>query len=93
MASFIARVELHSATYADYETLHVAMQAQGFGRTIVGGNGNTYYLPTGTYDADTTSATLQQAYDAAVVAAGRTGKAYELIVAERSGAKWIGLKQ
>jgi hypothetical protein len=29
MANYISRVELHSASYEDYETLHGAMQRQG----------------------------------------------------------------
>ena len=32
MPSFTTRVELHGATERDYETLHAAMQAEGFSR-------------------------------------------------------------
>ncbi len=37
MAAFTTRVELHSAGYEDYETLHAAMEAEGFSRTITFG--------------------------------------------------------
>ncbi|MGA2047278.1 MAG: hypothetical protein ABSG96_06275 [Terracidiphilus sp.] len=91
MASYIARVELHSASYEDYETLHATMLQRGFSRTIVGGDGATYFLPTGTYDVAATNATLDQAYNAAVAAAADTKKSYSLIVAVRGAAKWVGL--
>jgi site-specific DNA-cytosine methylase len=47
MANYIARVELHTATYEDYERLHASMQARGYSRTIAGDNGTVYKLPTG----------------------------------------------
>lgn len=91
MASYIARVELHSATYQDYEILHGAMGQRGFSRTILGSDGANYYLPTGTYDIASTSASLQQAFDAAVAATKETRMNYSIIVAERNAAKWVGL--
>jgi len=45
MAQFITRVELHGATYKDYETLHAGMLAQGFRKTITGDDGVSYQLP------------------------------------------------
>jgi hypothetical protein len=91
MASYLGRVELHYASDDDYQTLHAAMAQRGYSRMIVGGNGSTYYLPTGTYDIASTTISLQQALDAANAAAKTTGKNYSIIVAERSGAQWIGL--
>jgi hypothetical protein len=49
MASFITRVELHSATHSDYETLHSEMGREGFLRTIVSDQGVRYHLPTAEY--------------------------------------------
>ena len=50
MPSFTTRVELHQATYEDYENLHAAMERVGFSRTIKSGDGITYHLPTAEYD-------------------------------------------
>lgn len=93
MASYTARVELHSATAADYETLHVAMQNRGYLRTIVGGDGKTYWLPTGTYDVPSATVELTKARDIAAEAAQQTKKTFEVFVVERGGAAWQGLKQ
>jgi hypothetical protein len=49
MAGVIARVELHFANYTDYETLHTAMQREGFQRVVRANDGVWYHLPTGTY--------------------------------------------
>ena len=47
MASYIIRVELHSGTPADYETLTAAMEAVGFTGGIRGERGAASRLPTG----------------------------------------------
>jgi hypothetical protein len=53
MARVIVRVELHEAnTEQQYERLHRQMAAAGFGRTITGGDGNKYWLPTATYSSE-----------------------------------------
>lgn len=88
---YIARVELHNATYDDYENLHASMQKNGYSRQIVGDNRQTYQLPTGTYIARNTNATLQVAINAAKGAANDTGKASAVIVAAWSSALWDGL--
>jgi len=86
MANYLARVELHNAKYEDYETLHEAMRQRGFVRTIVANNGKKYQLPTGTYVAEKTTATLEQAYSAAQAAATETGKSYWAIVVDWTAA-------
>ncbi len=91
MANYIARVELHKATYQDYEQLHANMAGRGYARTIVGDDGKTYQLPTGTYVARNATASLQVALDAAEEAATETGKAWSIIVADWSAARWNGL--
>jgi hypothetical protein len=83
MANYVARIELHSATYDDYETLHAAAQRRGFSRMIVSNDGKKYQLPTGTYVAANTNATLEQAYDAA-----QTRKAFWAVVADWASARF-----
>jgi hypothetical protein len=82
MANYLARVELHNANYSDYETLHESMRARGFSRIIGASDGKKYQLPTGTYVAENTSVTLDQAYSAVVAAATDTGKRFWPVVAD-----------
>lgn len=80
MALFIARVELHNGTDADYRTLHAAMEAEGFSRQIVSG-GVSYHLPTAEYCA-TASMSARELLGIAKRAANKTGKTSSLIVTQ-----------
>jgi hypothetical protein len=91
MPSFIARVELHSATYADYESLHLYMQQRRYSRVIKGDDGKTYQLPTGTYTSVGNFTSTPVALQSAVAAANAIGKASSVIVAERISTSWQGL--
>jgi hypothetical protein len=90
MARFITRVELHNADYDDYETLHSAMEAEGFERTITSDDGVTYHLPTAEYyrEADLTR---QEVLDSAKRAAAKTQRKFGAIVVESNGITWNGL--
>ena len=50
MPKFTTRVELHSATEADYKQLHAAMEVAGFSRTIKRENEPLMKLPTAEYN-------------------------------------------
>jgi hypothetical protein len=91
MPNFIARVELHSASYADYESLHIYMQQYGYARTVRGDDGNIYQLPTGTYVSASAMSSTTAALQGAVAAANATGKTSSVIVAAWSSARWQGL--
>lgn len=91
MPNFIARAELHSASYADYENLHAYMQQNGYSRTIKADNGNTYQLPTGTYVSVGSFSSADIALQAAVTAANGTGRKSSVIVADWNATKWLGL--
>ena len=45
MSQFTVRVELHDAQWADYDTLHAAIEQCGFSRLITSDAGQTYQLP------------------------------------------------
>lgn len=91
MANIIARVDLHSASYADYENLHGYMQQGGYSRVIKGDDGKTYQLPTGTYSGVGSFATTSAALQSAVAAANATGKTSSVIVADWNSTTWQGL--
>jgi hypothetical protein len=90
MSMFTTRVELHNATWEDYETLHTAMESAGFSRTITSDDGITYQLPTAEYNV-VGNYTIQQVFDAAWTAAGSVGKKYAVLVSEAAKRRWNGL--
>ena len=49
MAKYLVRVELHSATWDDYERLHAEMANRGFSREVTSDSGGTFQLPTAEY--------------------------------------------
>lgn len=81
MADFMTRVELHGATYQDYETLHRSMEAEGFSRLIRGSDGTVYHLPTAEY-VRSVAATIDQVRESARRAATTTGKSHAVLVTE-----------
>ena len=89
MENVIARVELHSASYADYENLHIYMQQRGYARVVKGSDHKTYQLPNGTYVGSSSSPAA--ALQSAVAAANATGKTSSVIVADWKSANWHGL--
>jgi hypothetical protein len=92
VANVIVRVELHGATTeAQYQTLHQAMAAIGFERTITGGGGARFQLPTAMYYS-TRYPNVQAARDAAWIAASRTQVA-RAVVAAGSEVAWEGLER
>jgi hypothetical protein len=92
MARFTTRVELHSASYSDYEALHAAMARRGFSRYITADDGKTYQLPTAEYDKSG-NFTAQQVLEAAKAGAAETGKSYAVLVTEAAIRTWVGLQQ
>jgi hypothetical protein len=91
MSLYTVRVELHSATAANYSSLHTAMAASGLGTTIQGSDGRRYQLPTGTYFVNAVpTATLATVLAAAQAAAETTGCKYGVVVTE-GGSTWSGL--
>lgn len=92
MARVVVRVELHGATTEEqYERLHAQMAAAGFARTIMGGNGVRYALPTATYSSERyTSETT--ARDAAWLAASGISRSYA-VIATCGNSAWQGLSE
>jgi hypothetical protein len=90
MANFTVRVELHQATGADYDVLHVAMEQKGFSRFITGDNGQTYHMPWAEYSGSG-NLTSVQVRDIARAAADITGKSNAVLVSESTTRAWIGL--
>ena len=88
MASVIARVELHSASWQDYENLHTYMAAEGYARTVRANDGASYQLPTGTYVSASVESSSDGA-DRASRAAQRTGKTSSVFVGGWDGS-WKG---
>lgn len=87
MPNFLTRVELHGARATDYEELHRQMAARNFFRTIAGGDGRLYALPTAEYRShgEVTAADVRELARAAAAA---TGLQFWILVAEYTNATW-----
>jgi hypothetical protein len=93
MADFTVRVELHQATWTDYETLHTAMEQKGFSRKITSSEGTTYQLPLAEYNGSSPTLNSSQIRDIARAAAATTGKSNAVLVSESVSRAWIGLAE
>lgn len=92
MALFTVRIELHDAQWADYESLHAAMQRQGFSREISSDDGNRYHMPWAEYNG-AGALTSIQVLNFAQVAANSTGKKNAVFVTEAKSRAWSGLQR
>lgn len=90
MSAFLVRIELHGATWADYEKLHAQMEGRGFSRKITGDNGRTYQLPTAEYEIYSTAG-VEAVRTLAANAAMMTGRTFGVIAAEYWRTAWSGL--
>jgi hypothetical protein len=90
MARFTTRVELHDAkTWEDYNKLHIAMEKEGFTRTIRTDN-ESYQLPTAEYNRDA-ALTKEEILESAKKAASTTGHKFAVLVTESNGRLWHNL--
>jgi len=90
MAKYLVRVELHNATWNDYERLHSEMSHRGFSREVAGDDGRTYQLPTAEYVIHISTG-LEEVRALAGGAAKTTGRNFGVLVAEYSRSAWVGL--
>jgi len=90
MPAFITRIELHSGTADDYQTLNTAMETTGFSRAIQANDGSALLLPTGQYVGNgevAATEVLQLAQRAAL----STKKGFAVFVSDVNNAAWFGL--
>jgi len=92
MSLFTVRIELHNAQWDDYETLHSAMEQQGFSRQITSDEGARYHMPWAEYNG-AAALTSMQILDIAQVAANSTGKGNAILVTEARSRAWRGLQK
>jgi hypothetical protein len=90
MALFTVRIELHDAQWADYDSLHNAMQMRGFSRQITSDEGHRYHLPWAEYDGSAALSSTQ-VLNIAQTAANSTGKRHSVLVTEAKSRAWSGL--
>ena len=90
MAKYLVRVELHGASWDDYEALHAEMADRSFSREVTSDDGRRYQLPTAEYVIHTNSS-LENVRTLAAEAAQTTGRKFGVIVAEYSRSAWVGL--
>jgi hypothetical protein len=92
MLRSISRVELHGASYQQYETLHGIMEGRGFSRLIRGDDGVWYKLPPAEYHF-AGEATPEQVRAAACDSAARVVSSYAVLVTDYTRCAWQGLQK
>lgn len=92
MAQFTTRIELHDATWANYDTLHAQMESRGLSRKIKSDDGIWYHLPTAEYNFEGEK-TRSQVLDLAKASATATGRKFAVLVTESKGRNWQGLSK
>jgi hypothetical protein len=86
--SATVRVELHGVRHEEqpYQTLHRAMEQQGFSRQVVADGGARFWLPPAEYRYEG-AVSLNQVRELAKAAAGQTGRSYTILATEGT---WAG---
>lgn len=92
MANFVVRVELHDATWEDYDKLHRAMELAGFSKTIVGDDGIHYELPPAEYHFPESTLNGTQVHKFAKAAANSTQRTNAVVVIDAKGITFSGLR-
>jgi hypothetical protein len=93
MSTYTVRVELHSSQYSpDFETLHRAMQNEGFSKLITPDEGKTCHLPRGEYNISTIK-NRSEVLKATERAVQTTRQSAEILVTESLGRSWSGLTE
>jgi hypothetical protein len=87
---YTVRIELHKASYSNYEALHGYMETVGFSRTITADDGRKFQLPPAEYSYVGAEA-KQQVLEAAKRAAAQTGLNFAVVVTAGESVIWEGL--
>ena len=90
MADFTTRVQLHGGIDQDYETLHAAMEREGFARVIESDAGEFFHLPTAEY-VRSSSLPGARILESAKRAAAVTKKSHAVFVTESVSWFWYKL--
>jgi hypothetical protein len=91
MAAFMVRVELHGADWEEYNELHVAMEREGFKRTILADNGVLYQLPPAEYRIEGYYR-VEEVLAMARRAANTINRLYAIIASQVGPQIWVGLE-
>ncbi len=92
MDRYTTRVELHEADEEDYETLHEAMEEEGFTHTIEAKDGTTYKLPSAEYNYEG-EIEIGEVREKAKSAAATTKRKHAILVSQITSRLWFGLEE
>jgi hypothetical protein len=91
MSDYLIRVEMHGATYADYERLHALLSAKNVINFIYSDQQVRYRLPTAMYTY-TGAETAEQVRTAVAQIAASVAANPAVFVAVRGASSWQGLQ-
>jgi hypothetical protein len=92
MARFTIRIELHDASWDDYEEMYGYLESQRIIDVITSDDGVKYKMPPAEYHYEG-AATRAQVLDMAKASAAKVAKSYTVLVTESAGRTWHGLKK
>ena len=90
MASYTIRIELHDATWDEYEEMYEYLAAQGITDIITSDQGVNYKMPPAEYNY-TGDAARSQVLEMAKASAARVVQSYAVLVTQSGGRTWHGL--
>jgi hypothetical protein len=90
MARYTIRIELHDATWDEYEAMYEYLEAQGITDIITSSDGARYKMPPAEYNYEG-NATRAQVLDMAKASAAKVVRSYAVLVTESAGRTWHGL--
>jgi hypothetical protein len=92
MASYTIRIELHNASWDEYEAMYEHLEAQGITDIITSNDGARYKMPPAEYSY-MGNATRAQVLDMAKASAAKVVHSYAVLVTESAGRTWHGLEK
>lgn len=90
MARYTIRIELHDATWNNYEEMYKHLAAQGITDIITSNDGARLKMPPAEYNYDG-NATRAQVLEMAKTSASKVVRSYAVLVTESNGRTWYGL--
>jgi hypothetical protein len=92
MPCFSVRIELHGAVPADYNSLYVELEKNGFLDRVNAKGGGLYQLPSGEYSYSEKLASTATVMKKAKSASELVAKKFSILVTESSGIRFYGLE-
>lgn len=92
MARFTVRIELHSATWEEYEAMYTHLESAGFSDIVKNSKGVEYKMPPAEYNFDG-DLTTDEVLALANACAAKVVASYAVLVTKTLQRRWSGLEK